>query len=120
MLGLAGKGNGQKNAEETARFINRTEPDRIINFTIFLHREAPLWREIERGTFVPADEYENLLEERSLIEQIGDFSLLYDGFHDNIKVRTRGKLPEDREKMLIHLDRAAERLLYEKRNKKKD
>ena len=33
MLGLAGKGNGQKNAEETARFINRTEPDRIINFT---------------------------------------------------------------------------------------
>ena len=33
----------------------------------------------------------------------------YDGFHDYIKVRTRGTLPDDRERMLLHLKQEIER-----------
>ena len=31
---------------------------------------------------------------------------LYDGFQDRIEFRTRGRLPEDRRRMLSHLDKA--------------
>lgn len=108
MLGTAGKGRGGENAENTARFINATKPNKIINTSIFLHRRAPLYREIEKGTFVPATELENLMEERKLIELLNVEIKNYDGFHDMLEVRTRGHLPDDKEKMLKHLDEAIE------------
>ena len=106
MTGLAGAGRGQENAEQTAEFLNRTVPDKIINFTIYLHEDAPLYREIEAGRFVPASELENLREEQRLLECLTAQIESYDGFNDYLEVRTRGKLPRDREKMLAHLDAA--------------
>lgn len=117
MLGTAGAGRGLENAEKTAEFINRTGPERIINTTMFIHRRAPLFKEIEDGSFVPALELESLLEERRLMEKISVPIKMYDGFHDVIEVRTRGRLPEDREKMLSHLDEAIRR---EKANPKRE
>ena len=108
MLGTAGKGRGLENAENTARFINDTKPNKIINTSIFLHRRAPLYREIEKGTFIPATELENLMEERRLIELLDVEIKSYDGFHDMLEIRTRGHLPDDKEKMLKHLDEAIE------------
>lgn len=108
MLGTAGKGRGLENAENTARFINDTKPNKIINTSIFLHRRAPLYREIEKGTFIPATELENLMEERRLIELLDVEIKNYDGFHDMLEIRTRGHLPDDKEKMLKHLDEAIE------------
>lgn len=108
MLGTAGKGRGLENAENTARFINDTKPNKIINTSIFLHRRAPLYREIEKGTFIPATELENIMEERRLIELLDVEIKSYDGFHDMLEIRTRGHLPDDKEKMLKHLDEAIE------------
>ena len=109
MTGIAGKGRGLENAEATAAFFNRTHPDRIINFSIFHHRRAPLYRDIEAGRFVPADELENLREERRLLELL-EISVSYDGFHDVvIEQRFRGKLPQDRENLLNQVDAAIDR-----------
>jgi len=68
---------------------------------MFLHKEVPLYREAERGTFTQADELECLKEELSLIERAGteEYPISYDGFHDFIEFRVRGILPRDREKM---------------------
>jgi len=105
MTGIAGKGRGIENAEATAAFFNRTHPDRIINFSIFHHRRAPLYRDIEAGRYVPADEMENLREERRLLELL-DIEVSYDGFHDVvIEQRFRGQLPRDREKLLALVDK---------------
>ena len=52
MLGLAGAGRGLENAERTAEFINRTGPKRIINFTIFHHESAPLYRDVDGVLYV--------------------------------------------------------------------
>ena len=105
MTGIAGKGRGIENAEATAAFFNRTGPARIINFSIFHHRRAPLYRDIEAGRFVPADEQENLREERRLLELLDIPDLKYDGFHDvAIEQRFRGTLPRDREKLLEKVD----------------
>ena len=109
MTGIAGKGRGMENAEATAEFFNRTNPDRIINFSHFVHRRAPLYRDIEAGRFVLADEMENLREARRLIELL-ECEVSFDGFHDVIiEQRFRGKLPEDQEKLLAQIDRTIEK-----------
>ena len=104
MTGIAGKGRGPENALATAEFFNRTRPERIINFSIFHHKRAPLYRDIEAGRYIPADELENLREERQLLELL-DIPVSYDGFHDVvIERRFRGILPRDREKLLAQVD----------------
>ena len=102
MTGVAGKGRGRENAEALAEFLNRTKPAHVVNFSMFLHREVPLYQNIRDGSFAPASERENLLEERCLIELL-TAEVLYDGFHDFIEFRVRGRLPRDREKMLARL-----------------
>ena len=106
MTGISGKGRAEENARALAQFINRTKPRSITNFSVFLHRRAPLWKEIESGRFAPADEVENLREELLLLSLLDVDGLEYDGFHDIIEFRVRGSLPRDREKMLAKLDKA--------------
>lgn len=105
MTGVAGKGRGIENAEHIAAFFNRTKPARIINFSMFIHEKAPLYEDIQAGRFVPADEKENLQEERRLLALLAVDGLEYDGFHDEVEFRVRGKLPKDREKMIQCIDR---------------
>lgn len=107
MTGIAGKGRGMENAERMAEFFNRTQPSRMINFSLFLHKKAPLFHEIQQGKFIPADEKENLQEERRLLELLEpwDKEVLYDGFHDMIEFRVRGELTKDKKKMIEKLDR---------------
>ena len=106
MTGIAGKGRGIENAEATAEFFNRTKPAKIINFSIFHHKRAPLYRDIEAGRYIPADEQENLREERRLLELLDVPDLKYDGLHDVvIQQRFRGTLPKDKEKLLAQVDK---------------
>lgn len=110
MTGVAGKERGRENAEALARFLNETRPKHIVNFSMFLHREVSLYQEIKKGTFSPADELENLCEERELLEHLkAEDEISYDGFHDRIEFRVRGQLPEDRDRMLAKLDGAIEK-----------
>ncbi len=108
MTGIAGKGRGIENAEATAEFFNRTLPERVINFNVFHHKRAPLWKDIEAGRYVPADEQENLREERRFIELINVPGMKYDGMHDIFELRFRGEFPKDKEKLLAQVDKALE------------
>lgn len=108
MTGIAGKGRGIENAIALAEFYNKTNPRKIVNFSLFLHREAPLYKDIAEGRFEPADELENLQEERKLLELLNLEDVKYDSFHDFCGVRIRGILPQDKEKMLAKLDKAIE------------
>jgi len=107
MTGIAGADRGEENARELAAFFNRTRPERIVNFSLFLHSSAPLGRDMQAGRFSPASELENLKEARVLLQEL-QVPCQFDGFHDMIQVRIRGNLPEDREKMLGKLDQAIE------------
>lgn len=105
MTGVAGKGRGVENAAALAEFFNRTRPGRITNFSMFIHKETPLYGLVQNGKFTPADELENLEEERALIERL-EIAAAYDGLHDFVPFRLQGKLPSDRAKMLEKLDAA--------------
>jgi len=106
MTGIAGKGRGLENAQATAEFFNRTKPHKVINFSVFHHRRAPLFRDIEAGRYEAADEQENLREGRRFMELIEVPGMVYDAFHDVLELRFRGTFPKDREKMLAQVDKA--------------
>lgn len=108
MTGIAGMGRGIENAEKLAEFFNRTQPERIINFSLFLSRSVALYQDILAGRFIPANEVENLEEARRLLELTGEKLVLYDGFHDKLELRVWGELPKDRQKMLKKLEGAIE------------
>ena len=106
MTGIAGMGRGSENAEHLAAFFNRTKPQRIINFSLYLSSDTPLYRDALAERFKPASEVENLREERRLLELLDVCVQQYDSFHDAIEVRVRGTLPSERHKMLQTLDDA--------------
>ena len=103
MTGVAGRGRGRENADALAQFLNQTHPAHVVNFSMFIHRVVPLYREIENGNYVPADELESLREEKRLLEQL-NIPVKYEGFHDYLQIRVRGKLPSDQEKMVGKLE----------------
>lgn len=103
MTGVAGRGRGRENADALAQFLNQTHPAHVVNFSMFIHREVPLYREIKNGNYVPADELESLREEKRLLEQL-NIPVKYEGFHDYLQIRVRGKLPSDQEKMVGKLE----------------
>ena len=103
MTGVAGRGRGRENADALAQFLNQTHPAHVVNFSMFIHREVPLYREIENRNYVPADELESLREEKRLLEQL-NIPVKYEGFHDYLQIRVRGKLPSDQEKMVGKLE----------------
>ena len=108
MTGVAGEGRGLENAEATAALLNETRPAAICNFSMFVGRRAPLWEKVMDGSFRPSPVQEAMEEEKRLLELL-DIKADYDGFQDIIEVRTRGRLPEDKEKMLAKLSAAIAR-----------
>ena len=107
MSGVAGKGRGIENAEALAAFLNRTKPEFVVNFSMFISSDTPLYQDIVKGSFQPATELENLKEDRRLVELLATdgTELFYDSFHDCIRKRVWGTLAKDREKMLKQLDK---------------
>ncbi|MBO4364900.1 MAG: radical SAM protein [Eggerthellaceae bacterium] len=114
MTGVAGAGRGEENAHAMAALLNETHPAHIVNFSMFISQEVPLWKDYESGAFVPATELDNLKEERILVSELyvdapEGLSLRYEGFHDFIREHVWGTLPKDREKMLAKLDALVEK-----------
>ena len=99
MTGISGKGRGIENAEALARFINETRPTKICNFSIFIHRHAPMYKLIEDGRFTQASEYENVIEGHRLLQLI-EVDTYIDNMHDLLEFRVRGNVGRDKAKML--------------------
>ena len=94
----------------TMNFLNIRKSTHAYGWSILPRiLSAALYRDVEKGIFVPSGELENLMEERRLLQLLTVPVESYDGFHDHIEVRTRGRLPEDKERMLQHLDEAIAR-----------
>ena len=111
MTGVAGAGRWEESARAMAEFLTVTKPENIVNFSMFLSAKK-LTDEIHAGRFKPATELENLKEERKLVELLDvspENPIKWDSFHDWIHVRTRGSLPQDRDRILRVLDSAIDK-----------
>ena len=108
MTGLAGKGNGQRNALNTANTLNQITSHlvenpfylNIVSLTLFPDME--LYKMTERSEFIPAGERERLEELITLIENLQLRTRLLANTSTNYAPVT-GYLPKETEKVVGEL-----------------
>lgn len=106
ILGLGGKGMWREHAIETARVLNQINPDFIRVRTLKVLRTMLLYQKIEKGEFILLSDDEMVKEERLLIEHLEGITSTFVSDHIlNLLQEVEGKLPEEKEKMLNHIDR---------------
>ena len=106
ILGLGGKEMWREHAIETARVINRINPDFIRVRTLKVLKKMPLHEKVENGEFVLLNDDEIVMEERLFIENLdGITSTLASDHILNLLEEVKGKLPEEKNEMLMRIDR---------------
>ena len=106
ILGLGGKAMGREHAIETARVLNRINPDFIRVRTLKVLKEMPLHEKIEEGTFIPLTDDEVVEEERLLVEQLDGITSTFVSDHVlNLLEEVGGTFPKEKSKMLSVIDR---------------
>lgn len=104
MLGVAGKGMGEENAKATAKFLNETKPDLIWVGTLGVFEGTKMYEEVKEGTFVEASEMENLMELKTLINNIQLENVPFYCVHTTNVIPVLGMLPRDKKEMLEKID----------------
>ncbi len=105
MPGLGGADGWQEHARETAAVLNAVNPHFIRLRTLAIHPLAPLMEEQQKGAFAPLDDLLVIREIKMMIENLKvDDCVLYSDHILNLLEDIKGRLPEDREKILEALD----------------
>lgn len=105
MTGLAGHGNGRRNAENTAALFNRLNPYFISVDSLTLFPDTALYRMAGQGRFHPAGEKERIRELQTLIENLQLRVHLFANTVSNF-VSVAAHLPYERERALASLQYA--------------
>ena len=106
MPGLGGKGMSREHAVETARVLNRINPDYIRLRSTSVRPDTPLYEKMQRGDFEPLNDEETVREIRLFIETLDGISSNIVSDHMlNLLQEIEGKLPDDKQQMLDTIDR---------------
>ncbi len=106
LLGLGGRDLWQRHITETARLINRIEPDFVRVRRLWLHGHdaetgCPLWKEVRAGTFVEQDPDGTVRELELLLTLLKPMDTLLTCDHANNYIQLSGLLREDRDGMVV-------------------
>lgn len=105
MPGLGGAKWSRENALETARVINRINPDFIRFRSLQVKRGTELYEMKQRGEFHPLGDEDVLKEIRLFIEHLeGIGSSIVSDHILNLLEDLQGKLPQDRDRLLKTID----------------
>lgn len=105
MPGVGGRELTVENAEGTARVVNEVNPDFLRIRTAAVKPGTELYEDFISGTFTLCSDDEKLLEIRRVIELAKDVDTRIASDHIiNLLQGVRGKMREDREKMLAVID----------------
>lgn len=102
MTGLAGKGNGHRNAVNSAKVFSKVNPRFISVDSLTLFEGTELYEMAERGEFVPAGEKERLEELQIFIRNLQIRVHLFANSVSNF-YPTATYLPRDREQVIGEL-----------------
>ena len=106
ILGLGGTALWEEHAVETARVLNRIDPDFIRVLTIGVKPGSGLERQIQEGRYELQSEKNVIEEQRLLIENLDGVSSYYVNHHGvDLLMEARGQLPEEKPKLLAIVDR---------------
>jgi radical SAM superfamily enzyme YgiQ (UPF0313 family) len=105
ILGLGGIEGSQKHALETARVLTNTDPDYVGALTLTLVPGTPLYEQWERKEFRPLSPFQSLEELKLIIENSNFTDCFFSSMHASNYLSVRGRLPQDRDRMLKQLDK---------------
>jgi len=106
MPGLGGQRWSREHAIETARVLNEINPDHIRLRTLSVRRGTTLYELMQQGEFHPIGDEEILKEIRLFMANLdGIESRIVSDHILNLLEELKGKLPEDKEKLLGIIDR---------------
>jgi radical SAM superfamily enzyme YgiQ (UPF0313 family) len=105
ILGLGGIEGSKKHMLETSRVLAEIDPDYVGALTLTLVPGTPLYEKWERNEFHPLSPFQSLEELKSIIENSNFTNCFFSSMHASNYLSVRGKLPQDKEKMLKQLDK---------------
>lgn len=112
LVGLAGHGNGERNAIRSAAVFNQLHPVSIGFLSLTLFPESQLYKEISEGLFTEATEHERLDEMIILVSKLTCKTHILARTVSN-PIPFTGLLPTDRETILHDLREVKQRLSEE-------
>ena len=104
ILGLGGIEGSKKHMLETARVLTEIDPDYVGALTLTLVAGTPLYEQWERNEFHPLSPFQSLEELKSIVENSKFGNCLFSSMHASNYLSIRGRLPQDRERMLRQLE----------------
>ena len=104
ILGLGGIEGSKKHVFETAKVLTEIDPDYVGALTLTLVPGTPLYEQWERNEFHPLSPFQSLEELKLIIENFSFTDCFFSSMHASNYLSVRGKLPQDREKMLRELE----------------
>jgi radical SAM superfamily enzyme YgiQ (UPF0313 family) len=103
ILGLGGIEGSKKHVLETAKTLSEIDPDYVGALTLTLVPGTPLYEQWERNEFHPLSPFQSLEELRLIIENSNLTDCFFSSMHASNYLSIRGKLPQDKERMLREL-----------------
>ena len=104
ILGLGGIEGSKKHVLETARILAEIDPNYVGALTLTLVPGTPLYEQWERKEFHPLSPFQSLEELKLIIENSNFTDCFFSSMHASNYLSVRGKLPQDRERMLRDLE----------------
>jgi len=106
ILGLGGVDGSEKHVAGTAGVLTAVDPDYVGALTLTLIPGTPLYEEWQQGSFEPISPFASLKELRRMIELCRFSDCFFSSMHASNYLSVRGRLPQDRERMLTELGHA--------------
>ena len=105
IIGIGGKERTVQHAKKTAAVLNRISPDFIRLRTFVPKINTPILEEVNMGTFQVIGPHEALKETAMLIKKLSTSSCLVSDHYTNY-INIKGKLPDEKNKMLEEIEKA--------------
>jgi radical SAM superfamily enzyme YgiQ (UPF0313 family) len=104
ILGLGGVKGSQRHVSEAARILTEMDPDYAGALTLTLVPGTQLYKEWELGDFELITPFDSLKELKGLVENTTFTNCFFSSMHASNYFAIRGKMPEDRDKLLGQLN----------------
>jgi len=104
ILGLGGIEGSEKHVFETTKILTEIDPDYTGALTLTLVPGTPLYEQWERNEFHPLSSFQSLEELKLILENSNFTDCFFSSMHASNYLSVRGKLPQDRERMLGELE----------------
>jgi len=108
ILGVGGTGRSETHALETARVLSEMDPDYVGALTLLFTPGTPIYQEWKQGSFSPISEFQSLRELLIMIENSSFTDCFFSSMHASNYLAVRGRLPQDKERMVDQLKRMIE------------